>query len=111
MGTNAACATVDNRRDLTELLAGAEPIFALFYASWCPFCAKFLPIFEKHAADRASRFILVKDDRETMMDAYAVKVFPTVLFFEQGTVSRRLDGIPGVGLDEERLTAFLRSCP
>jgi hypothetical protein len=42
---------------------------------------------------------------------YEVEVFPTVLFFENGAVSKRLDGIPGVGLTEKHLVDFIAACP
>jgi hypothetical protein len=34
-----------------------------------------------------------------------------VLFFENGVVSKRLDGVPGVGLDEKKLMEFVGLCP
>jgi thioredoxin-like negative regulator of GroEL len=107
---NTACAQVNNDRDLTETLRVKERVIAIFYASWCPFCAKFLPIFMKHASREGRGFILVQDDQEAMADRYAVKIYPTVLFFERGVVLKRLDGVAGVGLDEKQLTGFIDSC-
>jgi hypothetical protein len=40
-----------------------------------------------------------------------VKIYPTMLFFENGVVSKRLDGVLGIGLDEKQLVEFISSCP
>jgi len=56
-------------------------------------------------------FILAQDDAEVLAPRYAVKVYPTVLLFEKGAVSERLDGAAGVGLNEEKLLAFLSHEP
>ena len=83
----------------------------LFYASWCPFSRGFLPCFEKVAADgdRDTLMVLV-DDVEDAADAFGVRVYPTVLFFENGTLSRRLDGRAGIGLNERQLQDFIAVC-
>jgi thioredoxin 1 len=111
MSASGQCAFVNNSHDLIEILRATNRAVALFYASWCPFCARFLPIFKKHAKGEGRHFVSVQDDQETIADQYSVKVFPTVLFFENGVVSKRLDGISGVGLDEKQLAEFINLCP
>jgi thioredoxin-like negative regulator of GroEL len=106
-----ACAMVTNKNDLIEMLRGRDRVIALFHASWCPFCVRFLPIFQKFTDGKDRYFVIVQDDQETIADQYSVKVYPTVLFFENGAVSKRLDGVLGVGLDEEKLAKFVQSCP
>ncbi|PJC75988.1 MAG: hypothetical protein CO013_00940 [Syntrophobacterales bacterium CG_4_8_14_3_um_filter_58_8] len=102
---------VDNQQDLDQTLAVQDRVIALWYASWCPFCKKFLPIFEKHAEGEGRYFLFVRDDQESLGDKYSVEIFPTVLFFENGAVSKRLDGVPKVGLTEKQLVDFMASCP
>ncbi|MFH2074896.1 MAG: thioredoxin family protein [Pseudomonadota bacterium] len=99
---------VDNQQDFQKILTAKSRVIALWYASWCPFCRKFLPIFEKHAEAEGRNFLLVRDDQESMGGKYAVEVLPTVLFFENGAVSKRLDGIPGVGLTEKQMVDFIK---
>jgi thioredoxin 1 len=111
MDENISCATVNNNRALIKALDATDRIVALFYASWCPFCTRFLPVFIKHAEQTGRPFVLVKDDQEAMAGAYSVKIYPTVLFFENGAVSKRLDGAPGIGLDEQQLMEFISQCP
>lgn len=101
----------ENQQDLAKQLKAKSRVIALWYVSWCPFCRKFLPIFEKHAKEATGiSFLLVRDDQELMGEEYGVEVFPTLLFFEGGVVSKRLDGSPGVGLTEEQLVDFIASC-
>ncbi len=103
---------VDNEDDLTGILRGSERVFALFYASWCPFCRSFLPIFEEQARrKRYDKFLRVRIDDETnpLWEKYDVKVVPTVILFEGERVLRRLDGALGMGLSEKQLNDFLES--
>jgi thioredoxin 1 len=111
MNSKDPCTLVNNENDLGKILKTKESVIALFYASWCPFCKKFLPTFLKNAEGERRYFIGIQDDQETMADNYSVKIYPTVLYFEKGVVSKRLDGIPGVGLQEKHLVEFVRSCP
>jgi len=111
MSANVVCALVNNDRDLREILKTIDKVFVLFYASWCPFCISFLPIFQKHAEEVDRHFVIIQDDQETIADQYSVKVYPTVLFFKSGIVSKRLDGLLGVGLDEKQLVEFVGFYP
>jgi len=101
---------VDNDRDLCDLLKTEDRVIALFYASWCPFCVRILPLFKTCAEEGRGVFLLVADDGETMADQYHVKVYPTVIYFEKGVISRRLDGALGMGLQEKQITDFIKAC-
>ena len=93
-----------------ELKSG-EKKFILFYSSYCPFCLMFLPNFKKIAAQFPETFTEASiDSLPELEDTFAVEVVPTVLFFKNGKLSNRLDGILGRGLTEENLSAFVKSC-
>jgi thioredoxin 1 len=95
---------IDVEYELEEILKSKGRVFVLFYASWCPFSQEFLPIFEKYARDNPQRCLRVKiDDKAKLCEKYAVDVVPTVLLLKKGKVAKRLDGAPGVGLDEKQL--------
>ena len=111
MNTNNKRALVNNNNDLIEILKAANPVLVLFYASWCPFCIRFLPIFKKYAEEKGRYFVMVQDDQETIAHQYSVTVYPTVLLFEKGVVSKRLDGVLGAGLDETQLAEFVKLYP
>jgi thiol-disulfide isomerase/thioredoxin len=107
------CMRVDDEKELDDALRAKERVIALFHASWCPFCARFLPVFEKHADTTDSEgldFTAVRDDESRIGDRYAVEIMPTVLFFKKGKVAKRLDGVLGVGLNEKQLTDFIHTC-
>lgn len=98
---------VDVEYGLDEMLRSKDKAVVLFYASWCPFSQKFLPIFEKYSQDKAETCLLIKtDDKASLCEKYSVDVVPTILLFEKGAVKKRLDGAPGVGLKEKQLKDF-----
>lgn len=94
----------DIEGDLEDILKTRKRAFVLFYASWCPFCRAFLPIYDKYYENQPETFLRVMiDDKEELMDRYSVEIVPTVLFFDDGRLKRRCDGEAGIGLNEERL--------
>jgi len=99
---------IGENEDLDEVLKGKKRAYVLFYASWCPFSQKFLPIFQKYSSQIPENCIKVKvDDRDSLCDRYTIEVFPTVILFEDGKVSKRLDGKPHMGVSENQLKALL----
>lgn len=110
MSPNPSCAVVDNLRDLEQVLAEKDRVVALVYVTWCPFCRKALPVFENQAAGDARNLLLVSDDEEHIADLYGIDVFPTLILFEKGMILKRLDGKPGLGLNEKQIADFVASC-
>ena len=83
---------------------------ALFYASWCPFCRNFLSVFSKHSEqNQKDIFIRVKidEDENPMWETYSLVAVPSVIIFENGQPSRRLDCELGVGLTEKQFGKWL----
>ena len=96
--------------DLEDGLRSKDRVFVLFYASWCPFSRRFLPIFEKFAQDKTRTCLSVMvDDEASLCEKYSVEIYPTVLVFERGKVVQRLDGVLGVGLSEEQLMHLVKT--
>lgn len=100
---------VRNQKDLNSMLADKDSVIALFYASWCPYCLRFLPVFKNYTRGQEERFLLAQDDQEEMADNYEIDVFPTAIYFKDGQVAKRLDGTLGIGLDEREFADFLDS--
>jgi thioredoxin 1 len=101
---------VDNKRDLDSQLKKNKSVLALFYASWCPYCRSFLPVFDKNVSNSGFNLILrvkVDDYDNPLWDEYSIGAVPTVLLFEEGTVCRRLDGRFGYGLSEKQFKKWL----
>lgn len=96
--------------DFEEILKTKAKFLALFYASWCPFSRKFLPIYEKCTANSPNPCIRVMiDDKEDLCEKYSIQFYPTVLLFENGKVTKRLDAEPGAGLREKQLKNLLNA--
>ena len=87
-----------------DALKGKEKAFVLFYASWCPFSQRFLPIFEEYAKSNPHECISVMIDfKPDLCEKYSIEYYPTVLLFKKGAVYKRLDATPGFGLTKKQL--------
>jgi thiol-disulfide isomerase/thioredoxin len=76
----------------------------LFYATWCPFSQRFLPIFEKYSKRNPMECIsVIIDDQPDVCEEFSIDYYPTVILFKKGKVHKRLDPQPGVGLTEKQL--------
>ncbi len=79
-------------------------------SSWCPFCTAFEPLFRRRAAALTGlpvAELVLDDERSPLWDSLKLSVVPTVLLFEDGKVTQRLDGRLGAGLADGPLCAFL----
>jgi thioredoxin 1 len=103
---------ISDQRDLTNQLTKSKKVVALFYASWCPFCRSFLSVFGKYAqtTDFAA-FLRVKidEDENPLWETYSLEAVPSIILFENGKVSRRLDCELGVGLNEKQFSEWLQT--
>jgi thiol-disulfide isomerase/thioredoxin len=87
-----------------ENIKNADKAFVLFYATWCPFSRKFLPIFEEYSKKNPKECLRITVDEEpSVCEEYAIEYYPTVIMFKKGKVYRRLDSEPGVGLSKKQL--------
>ena len=96
--------------DLSKELEENSKVLALFYASWCPYCTRFVPYFKK----KVSSFnfgtvvhVLLDDYDNPLWDDYNIEAVPTVILFEKNKIIDRLDGRFGVGLREDQLKVWL----
>ncbi len=105
------CPLIESGGDLEKTIRESERMFILFYAAWCPFSRMFLPAFIEQAAkgEPCYRRILADED-EALTRRYGIEVFPTVLFFRNGKVERRLDGAYHIGLSRGQLEEFISLC-
>jgi thioredoxin 1 len=85
-------------------------VVALFYASWCPFCRNFLPVFKRYAeiSDGAVYIkVRIDEDENPLWETYGFEAVPSLILFEGGQVSRRLDCTLGRGLTEPQFSTWL----
>jgi thiol-disulfide isomerase/thioredoxin len=81
-----------------------DKAFVLFYASWCPFSQRFLPIFEEYSKSNPKEYIsVIVDEEPEVCEEYALEYYPTVIMFKKGKVHKRLDAEPGIGLNKKQL--------
>jgi thiol-disulfide isomerase/thioredoxin len=102
---------VYNQQGLDAELKKHKAVLALFYSSGCPFCVGFVPTFNKKVADMNFESVIqvVLDDYDDpLWDDYDIPAVPTIIYFEDGKVSKRLDGQLGRGLSEEKLKTWIK---
>jgi len=104
MSKNENRKTKQAKSEIENVLKSKEKAFVLFYASWCPFSQRFLPIFEDYAKSNPQECMsVVIDDKPDLCEKYAIDYYPTVLLFKNGSVEKRLDATPGLGLTKKQL--------
>jgi thioredoxin 1 len=101
---------VTEEHGLAKQLKVNPKVVALFYSSWCPFCRSFLTVFNKRPEKIGSTVFLkvkIDDDDNPLWETYSLAAVPSVILFENGQVSRRLDCELGVGLTENKFSKWL----
>jgi thiol-disulfide isomerase/thioredoxin len=102
---------VKNEKELKKLLASNKQLLALFFASWCPYSRAFRPIFEGEAPKLKGcgcAIAVVDEDENPLWDVCGVERVPTVVYFKDGKVFKKLVETPGVGLSRKELVEFLK---
>ena len=91
------------KSSIDDLLKSKEKAFVLFYATWCPYSLRFLPIFEDYVKVNPNECIsVIIDDKPDLCEKYKIDFYPTVLLFKKGEVKKRLDATPGEGLTKKQ---------
>ena len=93
-----------------ELAQSDSPVIVLFYTTYCPFCMRFAPIFEKHSVNQPFVFAKadITDDSHPYWERYKINYVPTIIAFKDGQIVARRDAKGGVGLSEGDLLSLLR---
>ena len=100
---------VRNKSEFNKV-KNVHKMVVLFYASWCPFSQAFLPIFDEYSKKNSKDCEFARiDDNTELCDEYGVQFYPSVLCFERGNLTKRIDSKPGVGLNKKQLEKFAGS--
>ncbi len=95
---------VSQKSSASNEIENKEKAYVLFYATWCPFSQRFLPIFEEYARSNPGECLsVIVDDDPDVCETYSIEYYPTVILFKKGKIHRRLDAEPGVGLSKAQL--------
>jgi len=101
---------IKNPVSIKEHLFKDKKTAILFTLSACPFCRAFRPIFDDFSKRRGSNLEFIEavldDFNNPLWDEYKINVVPTVIVFEKGSISRRIDGRSGEGLSSRDLAAL-----
>jgi len=111
MTTENSCPIINSKEKFNAFLKEKDKVFILFYASWCPYSQKFLPAFVRSSKECViCHMRILSDDQQELFDEYNIGVYPTVIFFANGKVLRRLDGVYHQGLNTGQLKTFIKEC-
>lgn len=92
------------KNTLHDEIGNKDKAIVLFYATWCPFSQRFLPIFEEYSKSNPKECLsVIVDDKPDVCDEYSIEYYPTVILFKKGKVHKRLDAQPGIGLNKKQL--------
>ena len=93
-----------NTSTFHEKIEDKDKTVVLFYATWCPFSQRFLPVFEEYSKSNPKECLsVIVDEDPDICEEYAIEYYPTVIMFKKGKVLKRLDAEPGVGLNKKQL--------
>jgi thioredoxin len=82
-----------NGAEFDRKIAGGEKFIADFFASWCPPCKRFAPIFAEanESAKRQSLpidFVKIDVDKcPEIAERYGVRSIPTIILFDKGAAA------------------------
>jgi thioredoxin len=103
---------VSSKKDFDDQISKEKNVVALFYASWCPFCSRFLAVYDKVAPESKFAVFLhvrIDDYSNPLWEDYSVEAVPTAIFLVGGKVQRRLDGKLGEGLSLGEFNQWLKN--
>ena len=98
--------TVDSKELKKHIVKGKHIV--LFYASWCPDCARFMSTFDSLTS--RTKLPLAKaqtdEDENPIWDDYKIERVPTVVLFEKGKEKARAEESGG-SIDKKKLEKML----
>jgi thiol-disulfide isomerase/thioredoxin len=103
---------ISTRQELQTELAKTKSVTTLFYATWCGFCSRFLPVFEQWAAKQKPEsvlYVLLDDYDSPLWDDYKIAAAPCVIYFQDGKIQSRLDARLGRGITPDDFQAWIGS--
>jgi thiol-disulfide isomerase/thioredoxin len=75
------------KKDVLANIENKDRTFVLFYAKWCSFSRRFLPVFEEFSRDNPNDCLaVILDDDPNMCKKYSIKYYPTVIMSNRGKV-------------------------
>ncbi len=102
----------NKKNEVLNKIESKDQCLVLFYATWCGFSQRFLPIFVEYQKSHPDQCLIVAiDELPDLCDQYDITVYPTVIQFRKGKTEKRLDSEPGVGLNKPQFEKFCKANP
>ena len=93
----------------SKVLNYGKKTLVLFYASWCPYCSNFKPIFEATNTNDAKKIAaIVDEDENPLWDRFNIQAVPTMIAFEKGNIITRRDAKKHVGLTKDDMESITK---
>ncbi len=101
--------TIDAGNFEQEVIQAEQAVLVDFGAEWCPPCKAIAPVIEEIATeyDGVARVGTVDvDDNKSLAERYAIGSIPTLLFFKNGVVVDRIQGLVPKSEIDRKLAAL-----
>ena len=99
---------VVSNTNISEILAGDQPVMIDFWASWCGPCRMLAPTVDEIEKEYESKVVVAKcnvDDADEVAMQFRIRNIPTLMFFKGGEMVNRLVG----AVPKNEITAILDS--
>jgi thioredoxin 1 len=92
----------------SKVLRCDKKMLVLFYASWCPYCTNFKPLFESMNVNNVEKIeALVDEDENPLWDRFNIQAVPTMIVFEKGKIVDRRDAKKHIGLTKADMESII----
>ncbi|NLM84121.1 MAG: thioredoxin [Clostridiales bacterium] len=88
-----AVLTVSEENFEKDVLQSEKPVVVDFWAPWCGYCKRLMPVVEALAEDNAGRFLVAKvdvDENSALEERYEIMTIPTLILFQGGKAGQPL---------------------
>jgi len=101
---------IDHEEFVQTVMESDDKYLVLFYADWCPFCAKFKPIFESYDGKLSYKIAgaKVNEDENPLWDMFKIESIPTMIAFNNGEIVTRRNAKRGVGLLKDDMESIVK---